>query len=153
MALFLTISVLFWKRSRWALILVVLALLSFGCSRTVIGGFSDSPDKKVRVYGRCFGPIGRDYVVLSQKIVRITIVSNDLAEADMFSKDYRVHGAGVGWRVTWGHSKDLSIIIFDFGDAVTYLGPETNEPSKRILKRLSFQRDAATGLYKEQVAK
>ena len=75
----------------------MISAVSFvGCSRTVIGGFTDSLDKKYRVYGRCFGAYGHDYVYSSSKIVRITIVANDEHETTLFRKEYRVRGADVG---------------------------------------------------------
>ena len=72
-------------------------LLLPGCSRTVIGGFVDSPDSKYRMYGRVYGVFGRAFLDDTDKTVRISIVLNDARETILFRKEIRVKGSDVGW--------------------------------------------------------
>jgi hypothetical protein len=116
----------------------------------VTGGFTDSPDKKLRVYGRCFGALGRDYIATSTKQVRITIVANDERETTLFRKEYSVHGADVGWTATWDQSTNLTVVIYDYGDGIAFNGLIKDEPPKRVFHTLFYCFDPKTGKFAEK---
>lgn len=129
----------------------IIALL--GCSRIVTGGYEDSIDKKYRVYGKCIGPRGPVDIDSSAKTIRITIVANDDRETQLFRKEYRVRGEDVGWEATWGQSNSLNVVIYDYGEGITFHGPKTNEPPRRVFRTLFYGLDPTKATFVEQTIK
>src|SRR5688572_6944937 len=84
-----------------------------GCTRTVVGGFVDSPDNTVRVYGRMKGAYGRAYTDVTPKTISITIVKIDKEETVLFSEDYPVKGGDLTWRSTWAAKNTLVITVIN----------------------------------------
>jgi hypothetical protein len=125
-------------------------LLAVGCTRTVTGGFEDSPDKKYRCYGRVFGAYGRSFIEDTAKTVRISIVKNDTSETLLLRKEFAVNGADVTWDAIWEGQSSLQIIISDYGPGVSFYGPEKDAPPKRHIKTARFAFDAKTGEFSEQ---
>src|SRR5437867_1671922 len=99
-------------------LLLIAVLGATGCSRTVHGGFVDSPDKKYRFYGRVYGAYGRSFLENTAKTVWISIVANDANETLLFRKEYRVNGSDVGWDATWDNQDNLTVVIYDYGIGV-----------------------------------
>ncbi len=100
---------------------MVLALpvaLTLGCTRTVLGGYSDSPDKKYRVYGRIYGAYGRSFLENTSKSVRITIVDPAKAEKILLRKQYQIKGSNVGWHALWDEQNNLKIVLFEYPPGV-----------------------------------
>jgi hypothetical protein len=115
------------------MILVSLAVALLGCTRTVTGGFSDSPDRAFRVCGRVYGALGRSFNDDTAKTVRISIVKIDSQETLVFRQEFRVRGGGgVGWHCVWGTNNNLVVTI-------------QGEPSAR----LSLVFDRQTGKFRE----
>ena len=126
-------------------IFLILGLFScalIGCSRTVIGGYTDSPDKKYRLYGRVYGAYGRSFFESTTKTVRISIVANDEKESLLFTKDYRVKGFDVGWDVIWKDANNLSLFIYDYGPNVEFSGLQKDEPPRRPIATMTYRFDA-----------
>jgi hypothetical protein len=133
---------------RLLLLTAVTGLL--GCSRTVTGGFQDSPDKKFRLYGRVYGALGRAFVENTKKTVRISIVANDATETLLLRKEYRVRGADIGWSSIWDSQDNLTVAIFESGPGVGGLrGAEVPTASNHI-ETASFLLDKQTGKFHEK---
>ena len=90
-----------------------------GCSRTVLGGYTDSPDKKYRVYGRVYGAYGRSFVDNTPKTIRISIVAAIGGEKLLLRKEYRIQGADVGWDATWDEQDNLTLAIFEYPPSIS----------------------------------
>jgi hypothetical protein len=131
------------------LLLLGLATTFVGCSRTVIGGFTDSPDKKYRVYGRVFGALGHAFIDDTVKTVRITIVANDERETLLFRKEYRVKGSDVGYDATWDEHNNLAMVIYDYGPGVQFHGLAKDAPPERHIRTLSYHFDSKAGTFTE----
>ena len=114
------------------------------------GGFTDSPDKKYRVYGRVFGALGHTFADDTRKTVRISIVANDTNATLLFRKEYRVKGADVGWDATWNDHNDLSVVIYDYGPGVTFHGLRKDEPPRRLFRTIGYR---LTPTFTEDTAK
>jgi hypothetical protein len=63
-------------RRRLLALALVLGGLWFlpSCSRTVLGGYQDSPAEKFRVYGRIYGAYCRSFRDNTRKTIRVSIV-------------------------------------------------------------------------------
>jgi len=125
-------------------------VMCFGCTRIVTGGYVDSPDKKFRLYGRCYGPNGPVDIDSSSRTIRLTIVANDEHETQLFRKEYRVRGSDVGWDAKWDLSNNLTVVIYDYGEGVTFQGPAANEPPRRVFRTLCYSLDLKKEVFKER---
>jgi hypothetical protein len=137
----------FLKRSSgiFCFLLLIGGIVCFGCSRAVTGGFQDSADKKLRMYGRVFGPLGGAFLDNSYKTVRIDIVTGDAAQTLLFRKQIRVKGSDVGWDCAWDKDDNATIIIYDYGPNVFWSDAvKTGTPSNRLAS-VSLNFDKATG--------
>jgi len=99
--------------------------VSAGCTRTVVGGFSDSPDKKYRVYVRIYGAYGRAFIENTAKKVFITIVENGADEKVLLKKGYRLRGSDLGCLPIWDKQHNLTVIVYDYGPGVIAMGSAT----------------------------
>src|SRR5438046_443656 len=102
-------------RHLWPLLLLGAVVTLLGCSRTVTGGFTDSPDKKYRMHGRVFGALGKAFLDETRKTVRLSIVLNDPQETLLFRKEISVKGSDVSWDCTWDKEGNVSVVVFDYG--------------------------------------
>jgi hypothetical protein len=91
-----------------------MTLICFGCSRTVTGGFTDSPDKKFRMYGRTYGALGVKFIDKTRKTVRISIVASDSAETLLYRREFHIKGSDVGWDCTWDKDDNATVVIYDY---------------------------------------
>jgi len=127
------------------LLLLVSGVICVGCSRTVIGGSNDAPDKKFRIYGRVFGALGRAFLDNSDKTVRIDVVTGDAAETLLFRKEVHVKGSCVGWSCTWDKDDNANVVIYDYGTNVYWEDAvKAGTPSNR-LALVSLKFDKAAG--------
>lgn len=142
--------------SRWLLysaFLVSLIAIISGCSRTVVGGFVDSADKKYRVYGRVYGAYGRSFMDGNSKQVRISIVTTGGGEALLFRKEYRVNGSDVGWDATWDEHNNISVVVYDYGPGVDSTIGEKNGFPKHHLLTVTCHFDSKSGAFTEESSK
>jgi hypothetical protein len=84
--------------------LLCLALLP-GCSRTITGGYEDSPEGKSRLWVRTFGAYSRAFVHRTRKTVRVRLVEvlgdkNNWNEKLLFEKQYHFTCADVGLKTS-----------------------------------------------------
>ena len=119
------------KRS-FILTLVSLMAICLGCSRTVTGGFTDTPDKTYRMYGRVYGALGRKFTDDTDKTVRISIVTNDSQQTLIFRREIRVRGPMFGWDCSWDTNNNLVVTV------------QGKQPV-----RLSLVLDKQTGIFRE----
>jgi hypothetical protein len=126
-------------------ILLLFPLLLFGsfglagCTRTVAGGYTDSPDGQYRMYGRVFGA------------VRITILKNEVSDQPLFTKVYRVVGSDVTWHATWRDKSELTVVVYDYGAGVSHF--DVKSGATNYLGALAYKFDRNTGRFVEQAAK
>ena len=108
-------------RNSVAPVLLLLALMAIftGCSRTVTGGFEDSPDKKYRLYGRVYGALGKAFLDKTRKTVRLSVVTNNAVETVLFTREFRVTGSDVGLNWTWDKDANVTVAIFGYGPRVS----------------------------------
>jgi len=131
------------------LLLSVVTLL-LGCSRTVTGGFTDSPDKKYRMYGRVYGALGKAFLDETPKIVRISIVTKDSKETLIFRREIHVKGSDVSWDCTWNTADNVSVVVFDYGPHVYWEDARKAGTPSNYLASVSLIRDNQTGKFQEQ---
>jgi hypothetical protein len=139
-----------WGRIQWrsAFLLGFVALCT-GCSRTVVGGYEDSPDRKYRIYGRLFGAYGRAFTENTEKTILIRICTTGQSEQLLLSKEYRVKGSDVTWQPTWGTNSDLTVVVFDYGLGVSrYDERPKGSPSNHICT-LKFRFDSKARTFTE----
>src|SRR5438067_12739014 len=91
-----------------------------GCSRTVTGGYEDSPDGKYRLWVRKFGAYGQAYVDRTPKTIRIRLVKvlgdkNHWQEKLLFEKNYRFTCGFVDMDTTWDKENNLTLVVYDWG--------------------------------------
>jgi hypothetical protein len=108
---------------RWCLrvlIAVIAPLIGvIGCTRTVVGGYVDSPDRIYGVYGRIYGAYGRSFLDNTTKTIHITIVASRSPEKVVLSRQYRVRGSNVGWNAIWCDHTNLAVVVFEYPPGVS----------------------------------
>lgn len=134
-------------------LLLGLATTLIGCSRTVTGGFTDSPDKKYRMYERVFGAYGHAFIDNTGKTVVISIYANDKNQTLLFRREYRVKGSDVGCDANWDEHDNLTVPIYDYGPGVQFHGLAKDEPPQRNIRTVFYQFDSKTGTFSEQTVK
>lgn len=142
------------RRGRFDLInyslstLCVMGLIfSFGCSRTVTGGFDDSPDKKFRIYGRVYGAPGKAFLDETEKTVRISVVTADANETLLFREKIDVKGSDVGWDCTWDKGDNAEIVVFTYGPNVDQADAVKAGTLSNLLATVSLTLDKSTGKF------
>jgi hypothetical protein len=125
----------------------------FGCTRTVVGGSNDSPDKKWRVYARVYGAYGRAFLDETPKTVRISIVTADTKETLLFRKEYRVTGSGVTWDAAWDERGNPTIVLYDHGRGVYWEDGEKNGTPTNHLRTIVYHFHPETRQFSEQPVK
>jgi hypothetical protein len=133
-------------------ILGSLAILA-GCSRTVNGGFADSPDKMFRLYGRVYGAYGHTFVDETGKTIRYTIVANDSQQTQLLRKEYKVRGSDVCWTALWDGRDSLTIVVYDYGPGVAWHEAQRSAVLSNRLCTIYYRFDAKTGGFSEQPAR
>lgn len=122
----------------WAFAAVTAILFATaGCTRTVHGGFDDSPGKKYRLYGRVYGAYGKPFLADTWKTIRITIVSVEGGEKLLFTKEYRFRGFNVSWDSKWDGDYDLTVTISNLppgGGVNVSQGPGPQSENLRIFR-------------------
>jgi hypothetical protein len=119
------------------------------CTRTVIGGFSDSPAKTFRVYGRGFGALRKAYVDETRKQVRITFVTNSSAEAQIGQFTFNFKAASdLGWDAKWDGEKRVTIGFFDYGPGISSYDVKENKAPRRDFGAAVFVYDEKTRRFK-----
>jgi len=141
------------KRIALVFLLGFAALLLAGCSRTVIGGYSDSPDTKYRVYGRIYGAFGHSFMDETDKKISISIVAAGGTEKLLFKREYRVHGSDVGWDGTWHDGTNLVIEIFEYPPGVNPWDLSKKGTPTNHIRTLTYFFDSKAGKFAEQPLK
>ena len=141
-------------RRVWLLAIGLTATLgSAGCTRTVVGGYTDSPDKTYRVYGRIYGAYGRSFLENTPKTVRISIVTAAGNETLLLRKEYRVQGYDVGWDAAWDEHHNLTVALFEYPAGtsrwdLTKKGSPTNH-----IRSVTYRFDSKGRTFTEESAK
>jgi hypothetical protein len=134
------------------LLLFCLVTAFLGCSRTVTGGYTDSPDNKYRLYLRTFGAYGHAFDDNTSKTLRITIVENDNPKVTLFTKDYSIRGSSVSCNSIWDKEDNVTVVAFDYGPGVDRSDGESNGSPTNHIRTLAFRFDPKSGKFTEQAA-
>ena len=105
--------------------LLGIGVLLLGCSRTVTGGYEDSPDGKYRVWIRNFGAYGRAFTYRTRKIVRISLVEivgakTNWDEKLLFTKEYHFKCADVMVNTSWDKEDNLTAVVYDYAPGMSW---------------------------------
>ena len=139
--------------------LLLLPLFCFGifggCSRTVTGGYEDSPDGKYRLWVRTFGAYGRAFVDRKSKTLRVRLVEvigdkNKWDEKLLFEKEYHFKCADVGLETSWGAQHSLTAIVYDWPDGVVESDAKKQGLASNFIAKLTFEFDQKTGKFTEK---
>lgn len=137
------------------LLLLTSALGIIGCSRTVTGGYENSPDGKYRLWVRTIGAYGHAFVDRTHKTVRIRVdenpnLKNGGREVILFSKEYHFTCADVSLNSSWDDKGNLTLVVYDFGPGVSsYDAAQTHIASNHIAT-LSLTFDKQAGTFREK---
>jgi hypothetical protein len=134
--------------------LVCLALLQ-GCSRTVTGGYDDSPDGKFRLWVRTFGAYRHAFVDRTRKTIRVRLVEvigdkNNWNEKLVFEKKYHFTCADVGLETSWDTNNNLTAVVYDWPDGLVESDAEKQGIASNYIATLRFKFDKNTGKFTEQ---
>src|SRR5690242_3481887 len=134
--------------------LLCLALLP-GCSRTVTGGYEDSPDGKFRLWVRTFGAYGRAFLDRTRKTVSVRLVEvlgdkNNWNEKSLFEKEYHFTCADVGLRTSWDTNNNVTAVVYDWPDGVVESDAKKRGIASNHIATLRFEFDKNTGKFTER---
>ena len=136
------------------LLVILVATFGFsGCSRTVIGGYTDSPDKKYRLYGRIYGAYGRSFFDNTPKTVPISIVTATGNETLLLRKEYRVQGADVGWEATWDAHHNVTVVLFEYPPGVNPWDISKKATTTNHISSVTFDFDSKAMTFTEKSGK
>jgi hypothetical protein len=139
-----------WLDHRVLTTVFMLPLLVFsGCTRTVIGGYCDSPNQKYRVYVRVYGPYGRSFLETNRKTVRVTVADTRAKGATLLDQQYSVIGYDVASRVHWNGSDEVSVVIYDYGASHDRWEAKTTSLPTNTLRSLTFHLDVGKRTFSE----
>ena len=140
-------------KSKFPAFAVAALVLSAGCTRTVVGGYTDSPDKKYRVYGRTYGAYGRAFVDETSKKFRVTIVTGDTNETLLLRKEYHVRGSDVSWDASWDQHNNLTVVVYDYGRGLDRVDASKRGSPTNHLLTLVYRLDSKTRSFSEVSSK
>lgn len=135
-------------------LLLCLALI-VGCSRTVTGGYEDSPDGKYRLWVRTFGAYGRAFVDRTPKTIHVRLVEllgdeNNQNEKLLFENDYRFTCADVCLQASWDTNNNVTAVVFDWPGGVTGSNAKKQSIASNYIATLRFDLDKSTGNFTER---
>jgi hypothetical protein len=126
------------RKALFALPCLVLLFTNCG-TRTVVGGYSDSPDGEYRVYARLYGAYGRAYDDKTSKSVVITLTKKGNEGSPLLKRSYRFTGSSARWDANWQTNGELTVVVFDYGIGTDRVdGARANLPKRQLLS-VSFQ--------------
>jgi hypothetical protein len=125
-------------------------LIFLGCTRTVVSGSSDSPDKKYRVYCRIAGEYGRPFLDETPKTAQISIVTADTTETLLFRKQYRVIGSDLAWDVAWDENHNVTVVLYDYGRGIYWEDGKRNGTATNHLGSFVYRINPKTGRFVDQ---
>ena len=124
-----------------------------GCTRTVIGGYEVSPDKRYCVYGRIYGAYGRSFLDNTTKTARISIVTVAPNETLLFRKEYRIRGSDVSWDGTWDQQHNLTVVFFEYPPGVNRYDLNQKGSPTNFLRAVKFRFDSKAQTFAEESTK
>ena len=136
-----------------AVVALVATMGFLGCTRTVVGGYIDSPDKKYRVYGKIYGPYGRSFLDNTPKTVRISIVTVPGNETLLLRKEYRVQGSDVGWDANWDEHHNLTVVFFQYPPGVSRWDLSKKGSPTNHIRTVAYRFDSKAATFTEESAK
>lgn len=145
----------FYKRASSRTLIISVLLLGcvailVGCSRTVLGGYEDSPDGKYRLFVRLFGAVGHAFVDRTGKTILFSINATNNYEHLLFRKEYRVKGSDICWNSTWDKEDNVTVVLYDYRPGVSHFDAMAKAVPTNYICTFVFRRDSKTGTFKEQ---
>ena len=143
------------KRSFTFLVLLGITIAVFGCTRTVTGGYEDSPDDQYRVWIRTFGAYGHAFLERTPKTVRISLVQSIGAktnwnEKSLFTKEYHFTCSDVMVDTSWDKEDNLTAVIYDYPPGVYWETARKKRIPSNYIATVSFILDKQTGTVHER---
>jgi hypothetical protein len=128
------------------------AVFLSGCTRTVIGGYSESPDKEYCLYGRIYGGYGKSFLDDADKKVIVSIVKSGATEKSLLRKEYSIRGSNVDWKATWDAHTNVTVVIFEYPSGYNRWDTSKKAPLIKELRKLiyNFDSNAKTFIEKQQ---
>lgn len=130
---------------------LTVALAGFlGCSRTVTGGYEDSPDGKYRVWVRTFGAYGHAFTDHTQKIIRLRLVEvvgnrTNWQEKPLFTKEYHFKCSDVMMNTSWDKEDNFTAVIYDYPPGVYWEDARKAGSPSNYIATVSLILDKQTG--------
>ena len=140
-------------KSKYPVFAVAALVLSAGCTRTVVGGYEQSPDKEYCVYGRIYGAYGRAFLDETSKTVRISIVVAGTNQILLFRKEYRVRGSDVSWDAAWDQHNNLTVVVYDYGRGLDEVDARKRGSPTNHLLTLVYRLDSKRRSFSEVSSK
>lgn len=143
-------------RTPWTFTLLLGTTISLlGCSRTVTGGYEDSPDGKYRVWIRNFGAYGHAFTDRTRKIVRIRLVGiigakHKWEEKLLFTKEYHFQCSDVMVDTSWDKEDNLNAVIYDYAPGVYWEDARKAGSPSNYIATVSLILDKQTGTVHEK---
>jgi hypothetical protein len=137
-----------WRLLAAPLVLGVLTPV-VGCSRVQVGGYSDSPDGKYRLFIDTLGGYGCSYYADTAKDLYIAIHVKDERWMELLNKHYRIRGSDVTCDCNWDPSNNVTVVLYDYGPGVAHYGLKNEESQKRIIRTVAYRFDTNTGKFLE----
>ena len=137
------------------LVLVGVSMALCGCTRTVTGGYKDSPDGKYRVWVRTFGAYGHAFLDHTRKTVRLTLVEiigpeRNGDERPLFTKEYHFQGSDVLVNTSWDTEDNLSAVIYDYAPGVYWEDAQKAGSPSNHIATVSLDLDKHTRMVHEK---
>lgn len=132
-----------------------IAVAVLGCSRTVTGGYEDSPDGKYRVWVRAFGAYGRAFLERTRKTVRIRLVEvigakTNWNERPLFTKEYHFTCSDVMVNTSWDKEDNLTAVIYDYPPGVYWEDARKEGTPSNYIGTIALLLDKKTGKIHEK---
>jgi hypothetical protein len=142
------------RRTGYPLFLLFCVSLLLGCSRTVIGGYEDSPDGKYRLWVRTFGAYGHAFADRTSKTIRIRLVEvigdkKNWEEKALFEKKYHFKCSDVVLNSSWDKQNNVTVIVYDWG-GMPRSDAQKQGVASNYIATLAFAYDKATGKFVER---
>jgi len=135
--------------------LLCLALLPSCSTRTVTGGYEDSPDGKFRLWVRTFGAYRRAFVDRTPKTIRVRFVEilgdkNNWNEKLLLEREYHFTCADVGLKTSWDTNNNLTAVVYDWPSGMVESDAQKQGIPSNYIATLRFQFDKGSGKFTEQ---
>jgi hypothetical protein len=119
-------------------------------SRTMVGGFSDSPDGRAKLLIGVHGAPGHAYDEETLKEIVLEIKSKRRDEEALLAKrHYRVSASCLDWKVSWDNGTEVILTFFDYGPGLDSAEAKRDQKPIRVICTLRYRFDSQRRSYSE----